>query len=336
MPSDNAPLAKLTTIASFSAQSFLENLAVRHDGSILVTCLNRKELWYIPAPSAEPPVDPILLHTFEHLAAGIVETEPDVFYICTSDGYTTHESTLERVDLRHWTPGAAADPITVLTFEEPVGALNGCCLIAPRILLVADSIAGLIWRVDLAEDGLAATARVWLKHDTMAFNPDSPLKPPQPGINGVRYAPRTGFLYYTSTAQQLFMRLRVDPRTYEPAGDPELVASGTMSDDFCIDEDAGVAYVTTHRENTIDRVALEPSALGGTRNSVAGDPFTEQLIGPSSAAWGRGPGDDGRVAYCTTDGGTTAPPPDGIVRPAKVLRIEFSAEADLECLTTST
>ena len=95
-----------------------------------------------------------------------------------------------------------------------------------------------------------------------------------------------------------------------------------MADDFCLDEDAGVAYVTTHRHNTIDRVPLKPGG-SGTRQIVAGDPFDEQLAGPSSAAWGRRPGDCGRVAYVTSDGGLVAPPPDGIVRPAKLLRAEL-------------
>ena len=117
------------------------------------------------------------------------------------------------------------------------------------------------------------------------------------------------------------MRVRVDPQTHDPDGTPELVDNGMMADDFCLDEDAGVAYVTTHRENTIDRVPLEPG--GGPRRSVAGQPFTELLIGPSSAAWSRVPGEYGRVAYFTTDGGQMAPPPDKIVRSAKVLRVEF-------------
>jgi hypothetical protein len=119
------------------------------------------------------------------------------------------------------------------------------------------------------------------------------------------------------------MRVAVDPVTHEPAGEPEFVAGGTLADDFCIDEDAGVAYVTTHRENTIDLVRLRPGNRDAARICVAGEPFTEQMIGPSSAAWGRGPADYGRVAYVTTDGGTTAPPPDGKIRPAQVLRVEF-------------
>jgi hypothetical protein len=60
---------------------------------------------------------------------------------------------------------------------------------------------------------------------------------------------------------------------------------------------------------------------------IVGDPFDERLVGPSSAAWGRGPSDPGRIAYVTIDGGRTAPPPDGIIRDAALLRIEFVSVA---------
>jgi hypothetical protein len=317
MTTDHVTRAKLTTVAMFPEQFFLENIAVRGDGSILVTVLNRKELWCVPAPGTDLPVDPVPVHTFDYVAMGIVETEPDIFYVCTFG-----IATLVRIDMRGWKPGAPVNATTVLTFEQAGAVLNGCCLVAPRIILVADSVAGLIWRVDLADDGLAATARVWLQHESMAFDPDNPLNP-QPGVNGVRYAARSHFLYYTSTTRKLFMRVAVDPVNHEPAGEPEFIAGGTMADDFCIDENAGVAYVTTHRENTIDRVPLRPGRPDAPCTCVAGDPFNEQLIGPSSAAWGRALSEYGRVAYVTTDGGTTAPPPDGKVRPAQVLRVEL-------------
>lgn len=323
MSSQTASPAKLTMIACFPKHYFLENLAIRSDGSILVTALNQKELWYIPPTTTDAPVEPILMHTFALPALSLVEVEPDRFYLCTSDVYDTHKSNLQRFDLRDWTPGRSLNPEVVLEFPDPVRALNGSCLIAPTVMIIADSVAGLIWRVEVPTGEGKPTARVWLKHDSMAFNPHSPLKPPQPGVNGVRYASRSHYLYYTSTAQKLFMRVRVDPDTLEPAALPELVADGRMFDDFCIDSDSGVAYVTTHRENTIDRVFLEPSENCGPKHSVAGDPFTELLIGPSSGTWGRGSLEYGRVAYFTTDGGTTSPPPDGIVRLAKVLRVEF-------------
>ena len=100
-----------------------------------------------------------------------------------------------------------------------------------------------------------------------------------------------------------------------------------MADDFCIDENAGVAYLTTHRENTIDCVSLNP-AKNSYRFIVAGDPLNEELIGPSSTAWGRLAGEYGKVAYVTTDGGTASPLPDGVRRPAKLLRVEFPEAPD--------
>jgi hypothetical protein len=51
----------------------------------------------------------------------------------------------------------------------------------------------------------------------------------------------------------------------------------------------------------------------------------------SSTAWGRGPADYGHIAYVTTDGGHTAiayhrPGSDEIIRPARVVRVQFDPE----------
>jgi hypothetical protein len=269
--------AQLTTVASFHANYFLENLALRADNSVLITAMNQKELWYAPPVAATETVTPILLHTFEQLTWSFTEVEPDVFYLITSNG--------------------------------------------PRTILAADSAAGLIWRVDLAKDGSTPLARVWLRHESMGYYPGA-MKPEQPGINSVRYAAKLGYLYYTGTAKKLFMRVKVNDETLDAIGEPEHVAVGSEYDDFCIDENAGVAYLTTHRENTIDCASLNP-ARNSNRFIVAGYPLNEELIGPSSAAWGRLPGEYAKVAFVTTDGGTASPLPDGVRRPAKLLRVEF-------------
>jgi hypothetical protein len=112
------------------------------------------------------------------------------------------------------------------------------------------------------------------------------------------------------------------------------MVAGRMGDDFCIDEDMGVLYLTTHRQNTIDRVSMNPASNSGFTQSVAGDSYMEELIGPSSGIWGRGAGEYGHVAYFVTDGGIAYPPPDGIVRPAKVLRARNSNSALNARLTT--
>jgi len=80
-PSNESLNVKLSTVATFPKNYFLENLAVRSDNSVLVTVLNHQELWYVPASNDEQPVEPELLFTFPQPAMGIVEAEPDVFYI---------------------------------------------------------------------------------------------------------------------------------------------------------------------------------------------------------------------------------------------------------------
>jgi sugar lactone lactonase YvrE len=316
------PAVTLTPVAYFPEHYFLENLHVRADGSVLVTAVLQKELWLVPGPEPRANVPPVLVHTFDYLVTGIVEIEPEVFIVSAGEGYTTHESHLMRIDLAGWTPGKPVSPEMIFTFDDRVRAPNGSCLLGPGVMAVADCFAGLVWRVDLADGARSATARIWLADDTMGDDPDSEVAPPpQPGVNGVRYGPSTGYLYYTSTAQKVFMRVPVDPATLDPAGPAEFVAAIDNADDFCIDEDAGFAYVTRHRGNTLDRVPLAPRHGSEVRH-IAGDPFDPVIVGPSSAFWSRRAGDPGRVFYVTIDGGTTAPP-DGTVRKASLLRAEL-------------
>jgi hypothetical protein len=83
------------------------------------------------------------------------------------------------------------------------------------------------------------------------------------------------------------MRVRVDRETLAPLGVPEYLGGDKMMDDFCLDEDAGVAYVTTHRDNTIERMSLEPDRID-ENETVAGSSFDEELVerGVGTRSWG--------------------------------------------------
>ncbi len=315
----NVPQAKLTIVAEFPEHFFLENMAVRAEGSMLITVQNRKELWFVPTPGETLPVQPLQLYTFEFNTLFVVEWQPERFLLGVADVYDTHEAKLYEIDLTGWAPGMAITPRLVLEFPKPWVGLNGACFIAPDVLLAA-GMTGLIWRVDLGQNS-GASARIWLRHDSMKNRPGE-MKPEQPGINGIQFDASTGYLYYTTTSQQMMLRVKVDPATHDPADLPAFVAGGREWDDFLIDAAAGVAYVTTHRENTIDRVRLAHDGNREGKTVIAGDPFIETLVGPSAGAWSRAPGDNGRVAYFSTDGGT-AQPPNGVYRTAKVLRVEL-------------
>ncbi len=327
MPERRRPRFSVETYALFPKSYFLENLATRSDGSILVSALNHGELWYVPAAAGALPVTPVLLDRLDGLPMGIVEAEPDIFYVCTLG-----DAAIERYDLNGWTPGEPVKRDRVFTFPTSASGLNGACLLAPGILLVADSTAGLIWRVDLGSGAQPASASVWLRDTSMTAGWELPqvvLTPhvtiPYPGVNGVRFAKGTNHLYYTSCAQQRFARIAVDPQTWTPAGAPEMLEGDILSaDDFCIDEAAGVAYIGTHVANTIRRVSLTPTDAPW-RDVAVGEPFDDTLVGPSSLYWA--PGAEGRVAYVTTDGGHLMPSPDGVRRPAALLRLTITDDA---------
>ena len=61
----------------------------------------------MPAPTEDLSVEPILLHTFDdgYLAQCFVEARPEIFYVATYG-----RATLQRFDLRGWTPGAPVSP----------------------------------------------------------------------------------------------------------------------------------------------------------------------------------------------------------------------------------
>src|ERR1700679_2547205 len=140
--------ARLTIAASFPPRFFLENLALRDDDSMLVSAVMRKELYYVPRPSADREVKPVLLHTFNELAWGALELERDVFAIFTGNDYTTHEAYLYLLDLRGWLPGAPVTPELIFSYPKGMLAPNGCCLLTPQTILVANMWAGSIVRLD--------------------------------------------------------------------------------------------------------------------------------------------------------------------------------------------
>jgi len=50
------------------------------------------------------------------------QVEPDVFVLSLTEGYTTHESHLVRLDLGGWTPGTPVAPEVIFTFGDRVRA----------------------------------------------------------------------------------------------------------------------------------------------------------------------------------------------------------------------
>ena len=149
----------------------------------------------------------------------------------------------------------------------------------------------------------------------------------QPGTNGLKYSQVTGRVYYTSTQQKLFCQVGVDEKTLEPDGEVEVVARGMQGDDLIVDDSESakpVAFVTTHRDNTVHRIPLDSKDSGRTDGKMSvfleGTESDEQMLGPTDGSWAHG--QVGKRAYFTTDGGLKNMV-GGFVKCAKVVRVEF-------------
>ena len=114
---------------------------------------------------------------------GIVETEPDIFYIPSSNMFEDHHSVLRRLDKRAFSLAEPPKPVPVLTLPAKARSLNGSVALSPTVLLLAESCANLIWRIDMHDDEVRACVR--LAHESMACNLD--ILADFPGINGIRF-----------------------------------------------------------------------------------------------------------------------------------------------------
>jgi sugar lactone lactonase YvrE len=178
----------------------------------------------------------------------------------------------------------------------PGSAPNGLALDDRGNLLVADSFAGLIWRVPVA----GGPAEPWLRHRYLV---PRPLVGRFPGANGMQ---RFGDAVIVAVSDRSLL-LRIPILENGGPGAPEILASGLPGDDFAVASD-GTLYVTTHPFNSVVRVSPD-----GERTVVAGP--AQGVVGPTAAAFGP----DGSL-YVVNDGGLFRPLP-GIAPVGSVVRL---------------
>ncbi|PWY84793.1 hypothetical protein BO70DRAFT_378957 [Aspergillus heteromorphus CBS 117.55] len=299
--SSPSPAAKVTPIYQFQGSgTWAENIAIRSTGNLLVTRVDAPELWS---------VDPIaktgsLVHRFNNATAlmGITEIYPDVFAVAVGNATTAGDpvtgswavwtvdttDTLQGIDIQE----VVAIPEAV--WPNGLGRIDD----APGVVLVADCVKGVVWKVDLAK----RTYAVALEDSTMA-------QMDVLGINGVHGY--NGSVYYTSTALKALFRVPVDGEV-RATGPVETVAQGFGVDDFAIAPD-GTFYVMTHAGNTILRMGKD-----GVVDTFAGAADSLEVAGPTA---GQVTG-DGKTLFVVTCGGCGRDAPDVTV-PAGVLAVEL-------------
>jgi sugar lactone lactonase YvrE len=309
-PQGRETLPAIRQLAQFPNQTWLENIAVRSNGQLLITTFSSPELYQIDP--FQPQSTPQLVASFPDVLGilGITELEEDVFAI-TKGNFSSAKGTVDpssfsvfKADLRKTPP-----------VFSPIANVNGATILngitavkkGSRYLLTADSMAGVIWRVDM-ETGMSDVVL-----NNTATQPAAPF-PAGFGANGVHT--RDGVLYFTNSDRGLFRVPICEDGT--PAGDVEALASFTGADDFALGRQGSV-YIARGRDDSIE--VFSPAG-----NLVALDIANENapvlLEGNTAVVFGRTERDRNTL-YVTTNGGWSGLVPGTVQVGGRVLAIDL-------------
>jgi hypothetical protein len=311
---------KLPTSAivhQFPNPTWVENIAVRSNGQLLVTTIGipgstGPNLYLIdPLSSLQNPSSPstaTLVHSFApfHGVLGITEVEPDHFYVVTGNlslspfAFGTGTYAVQSVDLSSYSASTNTGAvIKELTAIPQAGVLNGATTLdeSKGLIIIADSEVGAIWQVDVNTGAYS----ILLQEPEMAVG----TAPPPLGINGVKVlktAKDSVYIYFDNTSQGLFCRVPLSLSTLQKTGPVEILETGFSVDDFALDLIEGVAYLAGGDTNSIGKIGLG----GGVVTTVLGGQNETIVEGPTSVAVGRGPETE-LVKFVTTNGGFLSP-----------------------------
>ena len=272
-------------VYDFPADTWIENLAVRSNGQIIVTEDTRPRIYQVDPFGNR---DAILLHEFHETASilGIVETSPDIFYVCTGNSSATTlqgfgEAYIFKVDMRSFQPDQPASVKTskVATLPQAKG-LDGLTFLGGNsdLLLVSDIILGVIFSVDINTGESRVVINSTYTHAAGI------------AVNGLKIY--NDSLYFTNSVAQTFVKVPINSKGEAVGNYTVLAQGGFQPDDFALDT-YGDAYVTSYAQGK-NGLAFVPRE-GGAATYIAG------IAGPTAAAFGR-TAVDRDVLYVSTSG----------------------------------
>jgi hypothetical protein len=289
------------TIYQWGNGSWVENIAVRFNGDLLVTLIDRPELYSIdPKNQAANLVTNLEDEADAISLLGITEMAHDVFVVIAGN-FSIARGESDSASYSVWevdfNRGGRCEKVKEIKEFPEASSLNGMTTLnrQKKTVLISDSVLGIVWRLNT----LTGEYIVVLEDATM-----TPLEGSKPyiGINGIRIF--GDYLYYVNAQRQLFCRVRINLSTGMALGPYEVIATHIPGDDFSISAD-GIAYVTTNAENGLMRVTTD-----GNQTLIAGGLNSTVVAGATSAAFGR-TSKDRDVVYVVTSG-AQALPVDGI------------------------
>lgn len=317
------------TIYEFPEDNYIENLAVRSNGQILVNPLTLPQLWLV---DPHRPGEGFIVHNFSEVLglSGIVEYQPDVFAILTGN------FSLETGD-----PGAGTWVIWSIDLggvnvtsnasmiEQPVKAskivaipeatfLNGLSVLRgqeKQYLVVGDVKTGEIYSVDVN------TAEYTVVINNTYTSPAPVYDFGYSATDGIKIR-GDGVLYFSNFGQGTLISVPLNTTDGLPVGDFETVATiltpEDQWDDFTFDCDGNV-WMSAGGANTVQRISPD-----GKVEIVAGSLNSTAIAEPTSTKFGRRE-DDAHVLYATTAGGVATPVDGSITIGGQVVAIKTNS-----------
>lgn len=248
-------LVPTTVIASFPIGTFLENIAVQSNGTLLVSDILNGKIYYIDPHSANQQstvrtvydfnkdISPAMVEEIQekagayglnNVAEAKVEdhTTPDIFYTFSGIHGKPNTWAVYRLDLRNFDPSSATPSITANKIANIPEAhwLNGAIMLPnTSTLLIAESLQGKLISCSIR----TGKVETWLENDLFGKSTD---RPKWPGINGVQYFNVS--VYATWSDRNLLLRATVDPVTGTYIADSLVVLAENLSgDDLAFDEE---------------------------------------------------------------------------------------------------
>ncbi|KUI68668.1 hypothetical protein VM1G_03657 [Cytospora mali] len=299
------------TLYEFPGSTFVENLAVRPNGQILVDVLTAPQLWLVDPTKAG---EAILVHEFAGAqgVGGIAEYKPDVFAVLAGNvslttgqgevgSWSVWSIDLGGVDITSNASVSANPPKLSKIADLPAAQLpNGMAVIsseAKDILIVGDFNIGTIYSVDIETGDSAVVMNNTYTAPAAEYGFGSAA------TDGVQIV--DDMLYFTNLGQGNLYRVALNVLDGTPVGEIETVAQIPSSldqwDDFTFDSEGNV-FVVTGGANTIEKINVHT----GKVTTVAGNLNSTLIAEPTSAKFGRR-SNDTNVLYVTTAGGLFAP-----------------------------
>ncbi|KAL8743465.1 MAG: hypothetical protein Q9190_004181 [Brigantiaea leucoxantha] len=314
LPTANQTAVRL--VHQFSNLTWIENIAVRSNGHLLITLLTSPDLYELdPSLTTNPDHQPTLIHSFTPSLAvlGIAEYTHDVFAVVVGNAnYATSDEAPGTYSV--WSVDMNTSPASVSLISKIPEAkfLNGAAAFHGAILL-ADSAGGLVWRVD----PVSRKYKVVLQSPLMAPGLGNvPL-----GICGIRTYGNS--VYFTNCDRGILARVPVNPDG-SAAGPYEIVLNNDgYTDDFAIDI-VGNVYLAQTDTNTVAK-ASGVGKWGKKQMSlkvVAGNVNSSEIANPTACAFGR-TREDANQLYVATNGGLSAPVNGTYVEGGKIVAVDL-------------